>query len=164
MVLNVFRSEMLPRDINRSFFVLIPKVNGVSEFKHLQLTNLCNTTYKIISKIISDRIEPLLEKLVSLNQSSFVPRSWIEENAILASEIVDSMSQKKGIKGIAGIKVDMQKAYDRVDWIVLTRILTLFGFSDRCVKLILNCISSASMELPLNGSVFGKIPMERSLK
>nr|XP_048330709.1 uncharacterized protein LOC125422659 [Ziziphus jujuba var. spinosa] len=60
--------------------------------------------------------------------------------------------------------MDMQKAYDRLDWTVLTRILTLIGFSDRTVKLILNCISSVSMELLLNGSVFGKIPMERGLR
>nr|XP_048331218.1 uncharacterized protein LOC125422872 [Ziziphus jujuba var. spinosa] len=60
--------------------------------------------------------------------------------------------------------MDMQKAYDMIDWVVLTRILTLFGFLDRCTKLILNYISSPSMELMLNGSVFGKIPMERGLR
>lgn len=64
MVQNVFRLGLLPRDINKSFVILIPKGNGVSKFKHLWPISLCNTTYKIISKILIDRIKPLLEKLV----------------------------------------------------------------------------------------------------
>lgn len=58
----------------------------------------------------------------------------------------------------------MLKAYDRVDWMAFTRILTLFGFSDKIVKLILNCISYVNMELLLNGEIAGKIPMEQGLR
>lgn len=155
---NVFRSGLLPRDLNRTFVILIPKVTGAFEFKNLRLISLCHT------KILSNRIKSLLEKLVSPNQSAFVPGYWIGENSILANEIVQSMSRKKGIKGIVGLKVDMKKAYNIIDWVVLTQILSLFGFSDGCTKLILNCISSISMELLLNRSVFGKILMERDLR
>ncbi|XP_060671343.1 uncharacterized protein LOC132803112 [Ziziphus jujuba] len=74
------------------------------------------------------------------------------------------MKLKKGVRGIVGIKIDLQKAYDRVDWVVLTRILTLFGFSDKFTKLVLNCMSSMNMELLLNASVFGQILMGRRLR
>ncbi|XP_048319507.2 uncharacterized protein LOC125418867 [Ziziphus jujuba] len=163
MVQNVFRSGLLLRDINRTFMVLIPKVTGVTEVKHLRSISLCNTTYKIIAKILANRLKQVIKKIISPSQSVFVPRRWIGENAILANEVLHSMNRKKGMKGIIGIKVDMQKAYDRVDWVMISRILILFGFSDKVAKLVLNCISSISMELLLNGSIFDKIPMERGL-
>lgn len=164
MVQNVFWSGLLPRDINRSFVVLIPKVHGVSEFKHLQPISLCNTIYKIISKILTDRSKPLLSKIISSHRAAFVPNTWIGENVVLANELMHSIKIKKRVRGIVGIKVDMQKAYDRVDWVVITQILLLLRFLEKFVKLVLNCISSVSMELLLNGSVFGKIPMERGLR
>lgn len=82
----------------------------------------------------------------------------------MASEVVHSIKHKKGLKGIVGIKVDMQKVYDRMDWVVITRILIMLGFSNKFVKLVLNCISSVSMEFLLNGSIFEKIPMEKGLR
>nr|XP_048330728.1 uncharacterized protein LOC107407973 [Ziziphus jujuba var. spinosa] len=164
MIHNVFRSGLIPRDINRSFVVLISKVTGVTEFKHLRLISLYNTVYKIISKIIADRLRPILRKIISPNQSAFVPGRWIGENTILVNEVVHAMNRKKGLKEIAGIKVYMQKAYDRMNWVVMTRLLTLFSFSEKFTKLILNCISSISMELLLNGSIFGRILMERGLR
>lgn len=143
---------------------MIPKVDRALEFKHLRLISLCNKVYKLISKILADRLKSLLYKIISPNQSAFVPGRWIGENVILANEIMHSMKLKKRLRGIIGIKVDMQKPYDKVDWVVITRILILFDFSDKFVKLILNCISSVSMELLLNEGVYGKIPMERGLR
>lgn len=115
MIQNFFPSGHIPKDINRSYVVLIPKVQGVSEFKHLRPISLCNTLYKIISKILADRLKLLLKKIISPNQLAFVPDRWIGENVLLANESFHSMKIKKGVRGIVGIKVDMQKAYDRVD-------------------------------------------------
>lgn len=99
LVQNVFWSGWLSKDINRSFIVLIPKVIGESEFKQLRSISLCNTTCKIISKLLANRIKPLLSKIISSNQSAFVPDRWIRENVISANEIMHSMKRKKGIKG-----------------------------------------------------------------
>lgn len=77
---------------------------------------------------------------------------------ILASEIDHFMNQNRGVRGIVGIKLDMQKAYDRVDWVVLTRILTLFEFPDKSMKLILNCILTASIGTFIEWKCFLKNP------
>lgn len=164
MIQNVFRSGMILRDINRSFVVLIPKVHGVLEFKHLRPISLCNTVYKIIMKIIVDRLRPILRKIISPNQSTFVPGRWMGETTLMVNKVIHAMKKHKGIKVIVGIKMDLQKAYDKVDWIVLTKLLILFGFSEKFTKLVLNYIFSVSMELLLNGSIFGRIPMERGLR
>lgn len=122
------------------------------------------TPYKINLKILADKIKPIFKKLISPTQATFMLDRWIGENVVVVNEVLHSMKRKKGFWGLLGIKIDMQNAYDIVNWVVLTRILTLFGFFEKCVKLILNCISSVSMELLLNGSVFGTISMERELR
>lgn len=80
MIQNVFCSGLLPRDINKFYVVLIPKVQGVLEFKHLKPISLCNTIYKILSKILAGRIRPLLKKIISPNQSAFYAQTldWWE--------------------------------------------------------------------------------------
>ena len=79
---------------------------------------------------------PILNKIVSPLQGAFIPGGWIPENVLLAKEIVDSMKTKQGDSGIIGVKVDMMKAYDRLEWDFLFRILKRLGFSERSVNLI----------------------------
>lgn len=71
--------------------------------------------YKIFTKLMVERIKPLLDNLIFLNQVVFVPGCWISENVILTNEIIHSLKKKKGGKSIAGLKIDMQKAYDKID-------------------------------------------------
>lgn len=110
------------------------------------------------------RIRPLIQNIISPNQAAFVLGCWIGENTLLVKEIIHSMKRKKGIKGFVGIKVDLQKAYDRVNWQVLMRILDVYGFNDKFKLLIFRCLSSGNSSLLLNGSSFGQIPMERGIR
>lgn len=104
-----------------------------------------------------------MDKLVSPFQAAFIPGRWIGENSILANEIIHTMKKSRRGKGLVGIKLNMLKAYDHVDWGMLTRIISKFGFSHKLVDLILRCISSDSVELLLNGSVFGRVDVERGI-
>lgn len=74
------------------------------------------------------------------------------------------MKNKKGIKGFVAIKIDLHKAYDRINWQVLIQILDAYGFSEKFKLLVFRCLSSENLKLLLNGSYFGKIPMERGIK
>lgn len=74
------------------------------------------------------------------------------------------MKKKKKATGFLGIKVDLQKAYDRVDWNVLLHILEAFGCDSKLRLLVFRCIASTNVKLLLNGSIFGQIPMERGIR
>lgn len=107
--------------------------------------------YKIISKILVSRIRPLLLKLVSLTQSAFIPNRWITENQVLVHKLIHSFKTRKIKSGQMAIKLDLQKAYDMVNWTFLKIVLSIFGFCDVFVRWILACITYVSFEMLVNG-------------
>lgn len=107
VIQNVFRSGRLPKALNRTFIVMIPKVKQIFKFNQIRPISMCNTTYKVISKLLACRIKLFLSRIISPNQSGFVPGRWIGENSILVNDIIHSMKRKRGTNGIVGIKIDM---------------------------------------------------------
>lgn len=82
----------------------------------------------------------------------------------MVKEIIHSMKNKKGIKGFVAIKIDLHKAYDRINWQVLLQILDAYDFCEKFKLLVYRCLSSGNLKLLFNGSHFGQIPMERGIK
>ena len=111
-----FRNGWLLKDFNKTFISLISKKKGACNFNHFCPTLLCNVCYKVISKIIVNRLRPLLNKMVDLAQVAFVPNRWINENVVLAHKIVHNFKYTGKKKGFLGIKLDFQKAYDKMEW------------------------------------------------
>ena len=93
-------------------------------------------SYKFITKILANRLAPLLGKMVSSLQGAFVSGRWIAENIILAKEVVHYMRHKRVEGLVVGFKVDMMKAYDQVDWRCLLKVLECFGFFKKWYSLI----------------------------
>uniref|UniRef100_A0A2N9H633 CCHC-type domain-containing protein n=1 Tax=Fagus sylvatica TaxID=28930 RepID=A0A2N9H633_FAGSY len=82
----------------------------------LDRISLCNTVYKVVTKIIVNRIRPLLDQLVSPYQAAFVPGRRGVDNVIIAQELIHSMSKKRGASSQFAVKIDLEKAYDRLEW------------------------------------------------
>lgn len=111
--------------------------NTTKDFKPI---SLCNTNYKVISKMIINMMKPLLSKIISPFQAAFVPNRNIHNNVFIGHEIVPTMKRKKSKSGIMDLKPDMFKAFDRVEWSFLIDVLKCFGFSSHWCELILKCI------------------------
>jgi len=101
-----------------------------------------------MSKILVNRLKSLMPQIIDVYQSSFVPRRYINDNIIIAHEIMHSVRKMKGKKGLMSIKVDLKKAYDQ-DFIKKTMLET--GLPRRMVDLIMACIESSTLSVLWNG-------------
>ena len=144
--------------------MLIPKKNEACNFNQFLPISLCNVVYKVISKILVGRLGPLLDKMVDSAQVAFVPSRCIMENIMLAQEIVHNFIHMKRKKGFLGVKIDFQKAYDRMKWRFIQWVLKAFGFNEQFTNLIQQCLSTIYYSLLLNGGIFPAIQSERGLR
>lgn len=121
-VKNCFQTSSIPRDVNKTLIVLIPKSDNPDPLKLFRPISLCNVLYKIITKIIVGRIRPLLHKIVSPFQSSFIPSRSTNDNVIITQEILHTLRLKKGRKGGMVFKIDLEKAYDKSPGLFLKKL------------------------------------------
>lgn len=150
-VVEAFRRKHFPSEMNLALVSLIPKVQNpesITQFRPIALTNVIT---KIISKVIANRLKGVVAKIVSPTQAAFTPGRQAAENIIIAQELVHTMKHKSGKKGIMVVKVDLEKAYDRVSWPFMRRVLERVGFSASMVDLMMFMISSARTSIIWNG-------------
>ena len=105
----------------------------------------------MVTKIIVARIRPLLVDLVSPLQTAFIPGRKGVDNAIIIQELIHSMSSKKGRDGVMAIKIDLEKAYNWLEWDFIRDTLKLFKFLEHLSSIILSSISSATVSVLYNG-------------
>ncbi|KAL0387928.1 UNVERIFIED_CONTAM: putative ribonuclease H protein [Sesamum radiatum] len=123
----------------------------------------CNVLYKAITKIIVKRMQRVLPLLIDYSQNAFVPGRSITDNILLAQELLAGYNQKR-LPLRCTIKVDIQKAYDSVEWDFLLEVLKLFNFPLQFIVLINQCVSTASFSVSLNGSNHGFFKGGRGLR
>ncbi|KAL8145771.1 hypothetical protein AgCh_003788 [Apium graveolens] len=111
--------------------------------------------YQVISKVTANRLKHVLESIISNTQSAFIPGRMIIDNIMIAQEIMHFMKRKmKGKDGWMALKLDMSKAYDRVEWGFLEAVLNKMGFDNKWVQLIMSFVVSANYQIALAGRVF----------
>jgi hypothetical protein len=106
----------------------------------------------------------LLRHFISPYQSAFVPSWNIQDNTILAHEFFNFINSKKGREDLMAIKIDMEKAFDRMEWRFILAILSKLGFHPTWINWIKICITSHSFSILINGSPFGFFNPARGLR
>ena len=115
-VIEFLNSGYMPPGFNHTFIVLIPKIKNPVKVSDFRPISLCNVIYKIIAKVLANRLKQILPQIISPTQSTFVPRRSITDNVLVAYEALHTMQgRKKGKTGALALKLDVSKAYDRVE-------------------------------------------------
>lgn len=136
-------NNSFPENLNDINVVLIPKKENDCQMKDLRPIALCNVLYKIISEVLANRLKIIFPYIISENQAAFVPERCINDNVLNAFELIHHMKQStRGNEGDVALKLDISKAYDRVDWSYLKRRMQAMGFCEQWVKWMMMCVNS----------------------
>ena len=149
-VLEAVNIFTIPDGWNDTTIVMIPKVANPDTVGQFRPISLCNVVYKVISKLLSSRLKVILPNIISDHQSAFVPGRLITDNILLAYECIHSMKKKQGSRGLCAVKLDMHKAYDKVEWVFLEKMMLKLGFHQRWVRLIMACVTSVKYRVRFN--------------
>ncbi|XP_042005828.1 uncharacterized protein LOC121754533 [Salvia splendens] len=145
----VFGGAYLPRSVTATSIVLIPKKPVPESWSDYRPISLCNVVNKIITKIMSKRMTGLLPMIISPNQSGFVKGRLLNDNVLLAQEMFHELLRCGTAPNVA-VKIDMAKAYDRVQWTFLLKVLHRMGFPAPWVSLIERCVGSCWFSVLVN--------------
>ena len=142
-------------EVNDTFISLIPKARNLEVVGELRPISLCNVSHKLITKTLTNSLKIVMSDLVDPYQSSFVPRRQIIDNIVIYQETLHSMKKKKGVGGIMALKIDLEKAYDRLSWDFIRDTLHEVGLNSDWVRNIMTCIEMFRMSPLWNDSQLG---------
>ena len=150
------------KSFNATFLTLIPKEAGAESPEKYRPIALCNVIYKIISKVIANRLNPLLPVLISPEQSGFVEGRQFLDGVVLVHKVLHSLKSSR-IPGMM-IKLDIAKAYEKLNWEFLEKMLGAYGFSPGWVDWIMSLVSSPFFNILLNGSPTSSFQPSRGIR
>ncbi|KAL0011886.1 hypothetical protein SO802_006994 [Lithocarpus litseifolius] len=130
-VLDFLNHGAAPPKFHETYIVLIPKIKNPERVTDYRPISLCNVAYKLASKAVANRLKTVLQDIMCENQSAFVSNRLITDNVLVAHELMHHINRKKkGKCGEMALKLDMSKAYDRVEWGCLQQIMAKLGFHE----------------------------------
>ena len=155
-VVSCLNSTSIETGLNHTFLTLIPKVKSLEFVTEFRLIALCNILYKLVSKVLANRLKKVLPHIISESQSAFQSDKAISDNILVAFETLHHIKRKKsGKMGYMALKLDMSKVYDRLEWVFLQRIMEKMGFHSTWIGWILECLKSVTYSILVNGEPKG---------
>ncbi|KAJ3671646.1 hypothetical protein LUZ60_007725 [Juncus effusus] len=136
--------------INKASITLIPKKEGANKIDEFRPISVISTPIKIISKLLADRLQPLLPQIIHSHQTAFIKNRSIAETFIVTREVANFFKKRK-IPAVL-MKIDFKKAFDNIAWSYLMRLLKAKGFPDLWIMWIHNILLSSSSSIKVNGT------------
>jgi len=156
------KNGRLAKGINITFIALIPKVDSPQRLNDFRPISLVGSMYKILAKVLTNRLRSVIGSVVSDSQSAFVKGRQILDGILVANEIVDEAHRCK--KELILFKVDFEKAYDSVDCGYLDEVMMKMGFPTLWHKWIKECIRTATTSVLVNESPTDEFSLGRGSK
>ena len=162
-ILSWLNSGTLPHPINHTFITLISKTNNPEYVHQYRQISLYNVLYKIFSKVLANRLKNILSKIMTEHQSAFTKDRLISNNSLVAFETLHCMHKHNFDNiGFMAFKLNMSKAYDRVDWTLLEELIRKMGFNERFIALTMICVKTVTYSILVNREPKGFIqPFKR---
>ncbi|GJX71178.1 RNA-directed DNA polymerase, eukaryota [Tanacetum coccineum] len=157
-----FHNGFVPKGGNSSFIALIPKIPGAKMVKDFRPISLIGSLYKIIAKLLANRLVTVMSDLVNELQSAFIANRQILDGPFMLNEIIHWCKAKK--KQTMIFKVDFEKAFDSIRWDFLDDVLTKFGFGTWWRDWIQSCLKSSRGSILINGNPTSEFQFYKGLK
>ena len=158
-----FLSGSLPRNFNTTALALIPKVPGADKMIQFRPVSCCTTVYKIIARLIKNKLKLFISDAVQGNQVGFVQGRLLCENVLLASELVTNF-HNGGDTTRGCLQVDLAKAYDKLDWDFLLNVLQAIKLPEVFIGWIKECFTTPTFSVAFNGELIGFFPGKKGLR
>ena len=163
-VLSFLNSGSIPNSLNHTFITLIPKKKNPEYVTEFRPISLCYVLYKIFSNVLANMLKRVLPNIISEHQSAFLKGRLITDNILVAFETLHYMkNHNSGNSGLMALKLDMSKAYDQVEWSFLKAVMAQMGFQDRWIGLVMECITTVTYSILVNGEPSGEIRPSRGI-
>lgn len=160
-----FITGSLPHTINNTHIRLIPKISEPLKVSDYRPIALCNVYYKAISKLLAIRLKPVLQGTISEYQSAFVPDRAIFDNVLITHEVLHYLKTSDAEKHCTmAVKMDISKAYDRLEWPFIRQVLETLGFYNIWINWVLQCISTVSYAFLIDNEVLGEVVPQRGIR
>ncbi|PKU64444.1 Putative ribonuclease H protein [Dendrobium catenatum] len=133
--------------------ILLPKVKNPEHPTNFRPISLYQTIYKVVAKVLVNRLKGVIPKLICEEQAPFVPGRSISNHCLLGQEVINKFKISKASSGFFALKVDMEQAYDKMSWKTLKLILRRMGFPLRFSDWVLNCVQDPKFSILINGQL-----------
>jgi hypothetical protein len=147
LVTNFYTTASFQSPHNHTFITLMPKKMQPTVPQDFRPISLCNVIYKLIAKTLADRLKPHLSNYIDHSQAAFIENMYISSNIVITQEIVHSFSLKSWKQHVFLIKLDLAKAFDRLEWNFIESALTHLGLHRHFIRLIKACISISTLSV-----------------
>ncbi|VFQ94479.1 unnamed protein product [Cuscuta campestris] len=158
-----FLGRPIPCAYGSTYLTLIPKCLNPKRFDDYHPISLSTFMSKINTKILSNRLNILLHKLIPPEQAAFQKGRSIDDHILVAQEAIH-INDKKVCGGNTIFKIDMAKAFDKMKWSFIEGILNAFGFSDQSINLLMANLKGTNISILINGEPYGFLKMSRKVK